>query len=231
MQHGQIECQVYDKEKIEREIVGISRIEHLFVRYFPESFKKWRETYYFQEPIKLFQHYYDSNYDESLRKIFSIIFVSSGNLIKALRIHNSFEEALSAHGFKIIVDSDFKTYNHRRDLRFIADNKPFQVQLMPGGSHCNVLKCRKRIFEAYLYGTILTGNGRSSGLVRNDENYIYEKVLYKYGMSLPPDSLRYFSLSFALNSTLYLFSSLLIIEQGYFDFFNTTFKELKEMIT
>ena len=52
---NKISYQIFDNEKIEDSIVGISRMENLFLRYFPSSYEKWKSLHHFKEPIKLFE--------------------------------------------------------------------------------------------------------------------------------------------------------------------------------
>lgn len=49
---------IFDYEKIERFIVGFHSRERLFFRFFPESYKRFKEIYYFNEPVKLFLSYF-----------------------------------------------------------------------------------------------------------------------------------------------------------------------------
>ena len=227
--YGKVEHRIFDHEKIESHIVGISSLENLFLRYFPNSYKKWKETYYFKEPLNLFEHYLNNKYDESIKKILLTSFYSIGNLIKALRKHSRIEESLLEHGIKLIHDPTFYFYNHRRDLKYISDVKPFKIQRSQWNNFYHVFKPNSQILDAYLNGQILPSKG--SGLVKYDYNYDYEKVKYKYRLILPSNSFLYFYLNFQSHSIAYLFTSLIIVNNEYYQQLNDLFCDLKEMLS
>jgi hypothetical protein len=88
-----IAYQLFDNEKIESYIVGVKERESLMMRYFPDSYKKWKEAYYFLEPIKLFDSYITGNerYKDSL---LLTLFKTTPELLKALRNNENLAQAL-----------------------------------------------------------------------------------------------------------------------------------------
>jgi len=54
---GKMQYQLFDNEKIERFLVGVKAQENLMMSYFPESYKKWKDLYFYQEPVKLLDAY------------------------------------------------------------------------------------------------------------------------------------------------------------------------------
>lgn len=132
---GKIGLHIFDREKIESEIVGIQEKEILFLRYFPKSYKNWTDLHYYTEPIKLFDQYFDQHYKND-KSLFDAIFYSSGNLIKQLRKHDSFENAAKENSYNIIIEPALfeylngKPFLHKKvdewSLKMIAD------ELIPG---------------------------------------------------------------------------------------------------
>lgn len=106
---NKISYQIFDNEKIESQIVGISKMENLFIRYFPESYKKWKEVYYYLEPVKLFEHYFLGKYNDS-KNIYEALFGSLGNSIKFIRKFDSFEAAIIANSKKILLEPELWGY-------------------------------------------------------------------------------------------------------------------------
>lgn len=89
-----IAYQLYDNEKIENQIIGNVNLEKLFLRYFPNSYKKWKELYFYYEPIKLFEFYIDQKHSD-LKDFLKNIYGSTENAIKNIRKHNNFKSSLS----------------------------------------------------------------------------------------------------------------------------------------
>lgn len=92
--------QLFDKEKIESLIVGYKERESLFLRYFPESYRKWKELYYYTEPVKLFRNYFESKYKHDGGVLVSI-FGDVANAIKPIRAATSLEDLLSAQNIRV----------------------------------------------------------------------------------------------------------------------------------
>lgn len=105
-----ISYQIFDNEKIENRIVGSGKMEPLFLRYFPESYKKWKELHYYLEPIKLYEHYFDKKYE--LRKdLFRFLFGSLENSIKQIRKNNTLKNAIKENSFDILIEPLLFEYN------------------------------------------------------------------------------------------------------------------------
>ncbi|GAB3217865.1 restriction endonuclease [Algoriphagus aestuariicola] len=98
---SQIEYQVFDREKIEREIVGIRCMENLFLRYFPKSYKEWKSVYYYTEPVGLLDYFLDKEFS-SEKELFLEICGSTGNILKDFRSSNSLTEFVQKKSISII---------------------------------------------------------------------------------------------------------------------------------
>jgi len=79
----------YDRE-IENEIVGFYSRENLFIRYFPESYQKWKSISNLYEPVKLFESLIDSKYS-NVKNFLITSFGSLGVAMKQIRQHDSFK--------------------------------------------------------------------------------------------------------------------------------------------
>jgi hypothetical protein len=84
---------IYDREKIEREIVGFGSWSNIFHRYFPESYKNWKNNEFLKHPIKLFEHYFESKIKkhEFGYDILKTIFNSSEFIFKGLLNSGNFD--------------------------------------------------------------------------------------------------------------------------------------------
>lgn len=109
---GKLEFQLYDNEKIENNLVGVHSAEDLLMRYFPESFKKWKELYNYTEPIQLFEAHLKTLKDTAGNLgevgLFEELFHSTGNLIKQLRKHPSLNDAIQNEHINYLVVGGFE---------------------------------------------------------------------------------------------------------------------------
>jgi hypothetical protein len=105
-----IDFQLYDNSKIESHLIGIHTNQTLLLRYFPKSYKKWKELYYYTEPIKLFENYLNSmkSYNEIL---LMELFQSTGNMIKKIRQFKTLKEALNNDSINYFVVPEFSLVN------------------------------------------------------------------------------------------------------------------------
>ena len=118
---NKISYQIFDKEKIEDSIVGISKMENLFLRYFPSSYEKWKSLYHFKEPIKLFEYYLEHEHNH-FKQLFISVFGSIGNAIKQIKKHDSFKKALKDNSFDIVVEPSLFSYiTKQKELEYTAD--------------------------------------------------------------------------------------------------------------
>lgn len=232
---GNIEHIIFDRGQIEKNIVGISKLENLFIRYFPESYIKWKKLYYFMEPINLFQIYFETKVKDSIKDVFLISFKSIGNLIKSVRKHDSFENALKEHGITLIHDSEFFHYQHRRDSKYILEKKSITLSNSKDKKYKFLFKHYHNTRTKYLVKAFLTGLilpklvlKRKGGLFEYDhEKEVADKAKYRYNVIITPNSFRTFELSYTLNSTLYVFNSLIIADDGHFELLNSLFADFK----
>ncbi len=236
---GYIENEVFDYEKIEKRIVGIAAFENLFIRYFPESYKRWKHLHYFMEPIKLFEMYLDTKIDGYTKDVFLLAFKSVGNLIKSIRVNNSLADALIEEGVTLIHDSEFQHYKHRRDSRYILETKSIVLSNTIKRNFKFEFKLNhntrtKYLVEAFLTGLILPKSilKRKGGLLGYDgTKELINKVKYRYGIILPPMSYRTFILDFQLDSSLYVFNTLIIADDGHYELLNTLFADFKAVLS
>ncbi|MBS1509084.1 MAG: hypothetical protein JSS79_20770 [Bacteroidetes bacterium] len=115
---SKISYQIFDNAKIESRIVGISKMEKLFIRYFPNSYKNWKELYYYMEPIKLFEHYFDKKYGNN-KALYKYLFGSIGNSIKQIRKSNTFKDALIENSTKLLLEPLlFEYFNGSQEFQY-----------------------------------------------------------------------------------------------------------------
>jgi hypothetical protein len=76
-------------------------------RYFPESYQKWKDLYYYQEPIKLFNFYFKSNYETKYGELINNIFGKIENLIKPLKKKQTLKEIFSDYNRTINITTYF----------------------------------------------------------------------------------------------------------------------------
>ena len=83
--------QIYDYKKIEKMIVGNKKLESIFLRYFPISYKRWKNLNLPYNPIKLFEFYLNEKHEYEI-ELLKEIFLSIDNLFVALTYSQNFEE-------------------------------------------------------------------------------------------------------------------------------------------
>jgi hypothetical protein len=117
--------QLFDNEKIESNIVGIKQHENLFLRYFPKSYRKWKDLYYYSEPIKLVEKYLSAEYNFDMEvEVYKKVFGTIGSLIKMTRNFDDMESALKQNGITYLVVPEFenmKDYSVNYQLLQIQD--------------------------------------------------------------------------------------------------------------
>lgn len=127
---------VFDSKKIESEILGYTSMELIFMRYFPESYKKWKELYYYNEPSKLFTYYFEKEF-EIKGDIFKTILGSPENILKALLNTDSFQAFMEYNSTKYIIE-DIPSHIQRLfegNVELFAGKNPFEILM----SVCNDL--------------------------------------------------------------------------------------------
>jgi hypothetical protein len=82
---------IYYDRKIEDEIIGLYSRENIFMRYFPESYKKWKLTSNIYEPENLFTSLIDTKYI-GIKDFLISSFGSLLTAMKQIRQHSSFKE-------------------------------------------------------------------------------------------------------------------------------------------
>ncbi len=105
--NSMIEYQIFDDKKIEAHIVGVAKFEELFLRYFPQSYRIWKENYYYLEPVKLLEAYLDTSIElKNIKSIFKHIFKTTGNMIKCIRKFETWREAVEINDYMIWDDQN-----------------------------------------------------------------------------------------------------------------------------
>ena len=120
---NKIEYQLFDNEKIEKHIVGVHSNENMFIRFFPESYKRWKDLYYYTEPIKLFSEFLEKKYSSEI-KLYLMMFHSVGNLIKQLRKYDDLKTAIENENVKYFIVSEFsEKYDEKEGVRKAMVNR------------------------------------------------------------------------------------------------------------
>ena len=95
------ETLIFDHRKIERYIVGDYRMEELFARYFPRSYRGWREHFTSYEPVNLFKKYFEGEYKD-FKLLFLATFGTYSSLIKSLREYSDLNSFLAKEGVELV---------------------------------------------------------------------------------------------------------------------------------
>ncbi|TDO82825.1 restriction endonuclease [Flavobacterium chryseum] len=116
-----IQFQIFDREKIEKQIIGIDTFENIFRRYFPDSFHKWKSSSFPYAPIKLFDYYIVNAHKYTLQ-IFKYAFKTNAAMFVALLKSGSVEEFLEFRNITIHKYDIESTYNsldikHKDDIK------------------------------------------------------------------------------------------------------------------
>lgn len=85
-----IRYKIIHRENIEELLVGYPNREQLFSRYFPSSYKQWKELHYYREPVELFNYYFRKEYSTSIQHLVNALFGPPENMLKYLRLSDSF---------------------------------------------------------------------------------------------------------------------------------------------
>lgn len=113
---------LFDNEKIENGIVAISSMENIFLRYFPQSYIKWKERYFYYEPINLVEFYLKNQYKQTFEMTLKSIFGSLGNLIKFARNYETFSTALKKTNLEVhFYYGDFMSFANVPDLKILIE--------------------------------------------------------------------------------------------------------------
>lgn len=129
---AKIQYLTYDSARIENEIVGYNSMEPIFKRYFPNSFKKWKQLEYFREPIKLFEFYCKNKYlyDNGISNdidYFLKIFINIENIYKAIKSSKNFHQFISHNNIRYIVVNSFVPLinslaeQHKKNIQIISE--------------------------------------------------------------------------------------------------------------
>lgn len=95
-----ISTQIFDHKKIEKHIVGNEKLKHIFMRFFPMSYKKWDLLNLPYNPIKLFSFYLNAKHEAELNLLESI-FGNIDNVFIALVNSQNFDEFLKFKEIKL----------------------------------------------------------------------------------------------------------------------------------
>lgn len=107
-----ITFQLFDCKKIESDLFQFSTFEKLFTRYFPNSYRKYKETHHHSEPTKLFEYYFNKEFVENkISDLFLTIFGTTDNILSALQRANSLEEFIEKSPVSFIVEDLTALFN------------------------------------------------------------------------------------------------------------------------
>jgi hypothetical protein len=195
---------IFDRAKIESLIIGYKDRENLFIRYFPESFKKWKEINYYNEPVKLFRFYIENKY-KSLSAVFEAMFGSIENMIKPLREKKAIEDLFLESNIKIVTDE--------RVHKFL-----FEDREKDENTSSFLLKLAKLIEEENI--EILTEQHKQNTQLNKKTKSANTK-----------DYIRYITLSFHTSEAIVLTKNSLIVTKTAKFKLSEMFKDLKSMLT
>jgi len=109
---------IFTGNTIEDHILNNPKFDRLFCQYFPESYKKWVVSYGYSEQTKLFESFLNNLYPRQSEFLIAL-FGTSSNLLKKIRNHNNFYDALNTTGYEVriakseyvnIMDGDSRLY-------------------------------------------------------------------------------------------------------------------------
>lgn len=128
----------YDRE-IENEIVGFYSRENLFMRYFPDSYQKWKSISNLYEPVKLFESLIDSKY--SYVKSFLITsYGSLGVALKQIRQHESFKDVFEKNNVTYQVNEEIP-----KITATVMNGYTEWLKQLPGGLQQVLDECDEKI--------------------------------------------------------------------------------------
>lgn len=97
------ECQFFDRERIEGELLGRSNFLRIFARYFPIFFPEWIKLITADVPIKVFRWFMEEKYG-SLKEFFEKVFGSSEASIIPIKQSTSFEKLMQEAGITCLYE-------------------------------------------------------------------------------------------------------------------------------
>ncbi|MFH6959166.1 restriction endonuclease [Flavobacterium aquidurense] len=172
--------QIFDKEKIEKQIVGIDKFEKIFQRFFPQSFKKWKSLNQSYAPIKLFD-YYILNAHKSTLTIFKNAFKTNEAMFVARQKSETVDDFLAFRNIKIHkLDIDFEYdqlskqyYNEIKSMLYTSQKQFLREKILKGIPNIE----DTATFDVEGFALRDAGEGRfiliPAALVINDVEYNY----------------------------------------------------------
>jgi hypothetical protein len=181
---------IYDNKLIEFLITNNLEYEKLFIRYFPLSYKRWFDLYYYKDPLDLFDFYF-KNRRSCGRDVLLKFLESTERIFKFVKYHDVFVDIFNNSNTKVIIicDSiaDDYIYNipiltgKRNYLRLAAKlNLQYNLHLHKNGDKTPL--DFERNFESLgiiiRYGNLIILNERYNNII-NDEIKALKEYLFK----------------------------------------------------
>jgi hypothetical protein len=110
---NQFLIKIYDKNKIANEILGFGKMDSIFCSYFPESYKLFRDTYFYSEPVKLFDFFFNKRNEFGELDFLITFFKSTDNVLKALRNSDDLNTFFEYQGINLLIDDDIIELYHQ----------------------------------------------------------------------------------------------------------------------
>jgi len=185
----QVQVLIYDSRSIESDIIGFGTWFNIFRRYFPKSYKAWSAGISQNEPIKLFEYFFDSKQKTSDFQIrpLKAIYGTSEHILLALKRTSSYSDFISYAGQRYVVEDTVKIMDKlfeqsAEELRNRTDlNNHDIIKLIEGEKFSDYLSRKFQIYDL--------GIQRMRGTALLEETckyYLYKNLLC---VNEPMDSL------------------------------------------
>lgn len=177
--------QIFDLKKIEEQILGNAKMNLIFRRYFPKSFKSWEQLNLPNYPIKLFKYYLDAEHKDDLQ-ILNSLFLNVDNLYIALLKTINFKSFLEYKEIKFFKVKDLNTHLDKLFIEYKNEHskpKSFTIFFEIPGFFLNQYLVKRKYPPEKLVTVHLTGNSiyilSSNTLIVDENTYQYLANLFK----------------------------------------------------
>jgi hypothetical protein len=168
---------IYDKGRMEREIVGFQEWERIFKRYFPKSYKKWSSLDRHYVPVKLFEFYLEKEkHNLSGLTIFLSVFKTPEFLLKALYGSQDYSRFITSQPLKYKVEHIKETLENLWSENIDTYNKVREVNALDAFNYI-----REKKFTEYIskkYKEVEFSRQKIWGIIGTDGYYyLYRDIL------------------------------------------------------
>lgn len=125
-----VENTIFDRKRIEEQLLTNEKLQHIFKSYYPLSFEKYLNTEVAHQPLNLFDEFFSNN-EKFKNSIFFHKLFPTKNLYNGFLICNTFEELLRHLGFEA------------RLVKFIDDYDKVARNIMIAGYNENIDENKK----------------------------------------------------------------------------------------